>query len=641
MSLKARIGVGVAIVVSWVSLLVCRSTFGELAALADLVPPREPWSHAWRHAQLAFVAAPLVTVGVQVAFLAPGVLLALAFGKARSFLHAVVLGFLASIGLSLALTLLQHALGLGADSIVPLWLAATLAGGLAASRAPLRLVASDRRRAALLLLAGIVGSALLAPLIHWEAMNLDGTEAFEFGRSLDRGWLPSFELSRGAFGFSPTFWLFAYPNSWFIRALGPVEAAVRVPLCLWLAGLFAALVALIEIESPRELALSEELLLLLGIAGFGAAVGLNATYDPFFADLAEPGATDALGVFLCVGALWALWSGRRLAFLAFGACAFSAVPGGLVFLVALSAVFWVSTGVPGHARRDAALLLLSCVAFALLHRWWYLQPTAPGANDQFSAWNLLRRLYPPTLFEFARLGALLFPTGILPALSLLWARPRSPLTWTTSCVTALCFGVLYSQAWTALHQFTLAMVLPLAVFWRLVLERPEWAQRILRVAVLASTLVCLWLAVPRQLTLHPAVRRLGAATDMRVGDAADRYPEALDAAQAISLLLPDGYRIQYPEQPWGADAESWLLYSLRPKTAGVEINYVVQRVGDAAPPNFRSVGSRDGIEVWVRDEARWRRDVTPGYERAFQSPLYEPIFRATAQFFARHAHSKE
>jgi len=594
---------------------------------------------------LLYLGAPFIAVSGFLFYLTPGLLLVLALGGARCVAEWAILGFGATLiwnvvaGTAAKLLLgppLTLAIQLG------LWLGAT---ALAASLLILRLqrgallqwpmaAAADRRRMVAMAVAAWIAVVALLPKIFWENFNLDGVEAFEFGRSLVGHVLPRWELRAGVFGFYPNFVLFAYPNQWFITLFGPFEASVRLPFVLYAVGLFAGLVLLIERGSERTLSALDEGLLWLGLAIYAVVQAYDTGYEPFFADLAETAATDSLWVLCFLAACAALFGGRRAWFFAFAVATYAASPGGLLLLAALAVALFLAGR---EERLVAAAAFGACLAGGLLHDLAHHAIPAGPVADQFAAQNLLRRLFPPTLVEWSRWNALVFPSGILPALSLFAVRRRDPIAWTLAVVTGLCFGVLYVQAWTALHQFAPVMVLPLVVFWRTQLRLPQPARRALAAALCATTLASLGLSLPRHFRINQNIRHFGLATHYRVGDYERGYEEALRGGWTLSVLLPEDYRLLYPEQPWGADAPSWIYYATREKPAGTRIHYAVQPSSDAPPPDATRLAERDGLSVYVLDLDAWRRDREREFPRVVQSPLYEPIHRATYRFFRAFA----
>jgi hypothetical protein len=637
-----------ALVVLSLPALAGHEAVARAAALHGLAGGPHPYLQP-PHAGLLYLWAPVVAISGFVLFLVPGALLVLALGLARRVEEWVVLAFACSVTLSALLgTAAKLAVGppltwqqlalawLGAGAAATLLLAWRLANGAAlwwplASR-------PDRRRALWMAGATHVGIAALVPKIFWEDFNVDGVEAFEFGRSLGRHLLPYWELQDGVFGFYHNFVLFAYPNHWFLSLFGPYEAAARLPYFLYLAVVFAGLLLLIEHGVRPALSRLEEGAVWLGLALYTVVQVFNTNYDPFFADLAEMAATDTLFVACFLAACWALWTERWVWLGAFGVMTSLASPGGLLLLGGLAAATVVSAADRRWTQVKAlGGVMLACAALGAGHEILYNRLFLGGINDQFSAWNLLRRLYPPTVTDVARLNALLFPSGILPACALLLVRRRDPIAWALAGTTLVYFGVLYVQAWTSLHQFTPVMVLPTVIFWRLYLGRSRSAQRWLLPALVGGIVLALVLSLPRHFEISLAGRALGLATAYRVGDYERLYEQALRAGDSLYALLPSDYRLQYPEQPWGMDPNSWIYYATREKPPGTLVNYVVQAAGEPAPEGFTRVGEGGGAEVYVRDPELWRRHREPALPRVVQSPLYEPIYRRTYAFFRGYA----
>jgi hypothetical protein len=260
-----------------------------------------------------------------------------------------------------------------------------------------------------------------------------------------------------------------------------------------------------------------------------------------------------------------------------------------------------------------------------------------GVNDQFSITNMIRRLFPPTVAHFVRWNALLIPCGVLPALSLVVAaRRRDRIEWVIAIITAVYFGVIYIQAWTSLHQFTIAMILPLIVFWGLYLNAKQSARRWIFPAVLVTTLLALILSLPRHLKINQAARTFGAFTSFEVGDYERAYQRMLEAARSLYWLLPEDYRMRYPNQPWGTDHRVWIYYSTRSKAHGLIPNYFVRQDSASAPSETTMIRSAHGISIYVRDSALWKHHRDQKLPASPASPVYEPILAQTYRFFREY-----
>jgi len=612
------------------------SSLYHLAAAAN--PYFQP-SHGW----LLYAVTPLVAVSAFLFYLAPGGLLVLLFWRVKSAAEWIVLAFGTSILLSFILGTAVKLAGMALTPGLTLWPWAGAAGlAYAGLLFRPRQIASpmfevpwrEARRALSMAAAAAAAVAALVPKIFWESFNIDGIEAFEFGRSLGTHLFPFFELSEGLFGFYRNFVLFSYPNHWFLSLFGPIEASVRFPYVLYIIVVFAALLLLIEKGARRALRATEEAAIWLALACYTAVQVFNATYEPFYADVAESSATDTLILACFLPACFALWSQWRFWFWLFALFALLSSPGSLLLFLGLAGAIIL-------ARREnwrelltpLAALLLTWAVITVVYEYFYGIKLLGGVNDQFSMKNMLRRLYPPTLTEWFRWNALLFPSGLLPALFLPAIRRADTIGWSLAVVTAAYFGVLYIQTWTSLHQFTPVMILPLVVFWRMYLGYTERTQRWLLPAAAGCAAISLALSLPRDFGINLAAREFGYATAYRVGDYEAGYPEAVRKGGALKALLPEDYRMRYPKQPWGTDPNVWIYYAMREKPPGTAINYVVQPKPDPAPVGASKILDENGVAVYVYDRAVWQRERDRKLVQVTQSPLYEPILRRTFKFF--------
>ncbi len=633
---------------SWVPVLFSSEVIARVASLHSLSTNPYPYfqlSHAW----LLYVVAPVVVVSSFVLYLSPGAILVVALGRARNVAEWVVFAF----GFSLALTVVLSTTAkvvfgppVTSLTLLLLWLGTTAVAWLLLAyrlneAADLTCPVAgwtDVRRLLWMLGAALVGVGVLVPKIFWENFNLDGIEAFEFGRSLTTHLLPRWELQDGVFGFYHNFVLFAYPNHWFITIFGQFEASVRLPFILYLVVLFAALMLLIELASPRPLSWFEEAVVWLALVLYSVVQSYNTNYEPFFADLAEMAATDTLVIALFLSACYALLTERQKWFWTLALMTCLAGPGGMLLFGALAVVTVIVRPENWLPKvKTVGAFIFVWIVIGVTYEIFYNQLLLHGINNQFSAKNMLRRLYPPTLGEFVRFNALLLPCGVVPVLSFLAARRKDALGLMVVGITIIYFGVLYLQSWTALHQFTPVMILPLVVFWRTYLRASVFAQRWLLPTVTITTALCLFFSLPQHFQINQAVREFGQATEYRIGDYEHAYEVAARGGKSLSALLPEDYRMQYPEQPWGTDPFSWIYYATRAKSAGNTINYFIQSESEPPPPMTTRVKAKDGIALYVRDTEVWRRHRERELPRVVVSRVYEPILRRTYQFFRAYA----
>ena len=202
--------------------------------------------------------------------------------------------------------------------------------------------------------------------------------------------------------------------------------------------IFATLVALAEQGWDRRFGTREEIALVASIALFSVVQAFSTNYETFYSDLAETATTDALWIACFLASIWALWTGRRLWFWIFGLMNFTASPGGFVLLIALAASSSRWRGREGMRKvREVGVLLVVCLAITLFNQFVYAPFVLQGARDQFSSINLVRRLFPPTLDQWARLSTLLWATGIVPVIAVARTKRRDGLAWSTTAVIVL------------------------------------------------------------------------------------------------------------------------------------------------------------------------------------------------------------
>lgn len=642
-------GLAVAGVIAAVLALLDSGVVAQVTALHALAASR-PYFHP-EHGLLLYLAAPAVVLASFLWLLWPAATWVLACGSPRSFCGWLVQSFgvaLAMICVVSSAAKLCAGLPLHAGTFWGMW-SALGAGGLLVLAVRWRRgrpivwplgAPADRRRLGLTAGALWLGVVAFLPKLFWEDFNLDGVEAFEFGRSLSNHWLPHWDVFQGRFGFYHNFFLFAFPNHALITLFGPFEAAARLPYLLYLGVLAAALLLAIEHGARRPLRAAEEIALWLGLALYSIVQVYSTGYEPFHADVAEMAATDTLWIACLVAAVVALWQRRAASLWLFGLMSASASPGGLALIGLLLAMAFLLRRAEGDERRwqlrHLAGLLGALVAIGLCYDLIYVRRVLPGADNQFSAFNLLRRMFPPTLDQLPRFHALLFPSGILPALTLLAWRRADRNTRMLSGVTAVYFAMLYVQAWTSLHQFTPVMVLPLAVCWRAYLAASPLAQRRLLLGIVPATCLAAILSLPQHGRIIQAARSFGEATGLRSGDYDRDYRTLARLGHSLPLLLPDDYRLAYPDQPWGTDPYVWIYYASRPRPPHAAVNYIVQESAAPPPPDTELLGeTADRVAVYVRDHALWQRHREPPLPKVVVSRLYEPILRRTYAFF-RH-----
>lgn len=594
---------------------------GVLRSVADLYPdalPPQPF-FVPDQALLLYVAMPLAVLGMVGMLLAPGFLLALVAGGSRRF------GLLAAttFGGAFLLRTLTHSV-LKVSGVVPLdagtialtevALNVALLGLLALrlrSGGPVVLPAesADRRRLGWMAAMVILAAVLLLPALFWQDMTEDGLEALEIGRSLASYLVPRFPTApSGLIGLGIGMITMAYPASWFVGLIGPVEAAARLPLLLYLPVLFAVIIGLIEHRSPRRLGAPAEATIVLALAVYVVTMVFSASYTPYSADAAAPAAFETLTV-LCVAAtILFAWEGRSGWMLAFAVLAYFARPTGLQMLGLLA----VGTVALAPADRRAQLIRLgaaiaACLTAGLLYERLFLAPALPGIAIDTSG-SILERIRYLNFIDVRRVLFLVIPAGILPALALLAWRRQDPLARQLTLCCVFYFLFFYAQAFIALHHFVPVMILPVVVYWRIALTGDaRWP---VGAAALAGAL-SLVLSLPRSFALDRSTRAIGRATDVRVGNLNGdwaAYTEALHARVGVRSLFRPEWEVADASRERVGDAMGVLYYASQARRAADTVNYVIQSEGAAPPAGFSPVATQPGLAIFVRDTARWRRD---------------------------------
>lgn len=607
---------------------------GVLAAVA--ARPELGAGRAWLrpgHAPEILLATPLLVMASLLLFLAPGILWARAFARGGGLAVLAVRAFVAALVAAVAGTLLAHAvlpeplpaggflavhalLTAGAAALLLVRAHRGAAGGPA-------LEAGDGRRLAALAGLVLVLCVVLIPKLFWEDFTGDGYEAFEFGRSLARHPLPFWKLSHGVYGFFLNFSLFAYVNHFFLQLVGPEELAARLPILLYLAATACGVVALAEAGRRERLGPAAEAVLGLGLATLAVVVCANISYDPWFADVAEPAATDLLGVACFLAAVAGLW--RREPWLwATGALLATLCSPFAVALLGLLGLGSLALR-PGERLRTLGWLALAAapiLAVTALYELYYLPRVLAQQSVELSVGGLLEKYRHLRVQDLSRLAFLVFPSGIVPALALLWWPAQDRRARLLALVTLSYFAMIYVRAYAAPHQYIPVFVLPLAVFWRVYLGRTAATRRWLLPAAAAGAVVALALSLPRHGGVDGQVRRVGSAVDFRIGDYQEGYLEAMDHALVLKQAFTPTYGIADPSAEWGVSPYPLLYYALGPGARPGPKNYRVQRAQEPLPEGWTRVAEVDGAVLAVRDLALWEAHRHPGLAAPYRSPLY-------------------
>lgn len=580
------------------------------------------------HAALLYLLWPALVLATLFIIVFPGICLALLRRPATSLAPLVVEGF----ALSMAVQILVHVLvsawipERSPRAVVLLLIGTGMVSWvlLAARRHHRRDVpwaAEDRRRLACLVVLPALAAAILLPVLSWQDFNPDGLEAFSTGRSLFSHSLPLMPNGRAA-GIGLGMLTEAFPIQWFIALIGPVEAAARLPVILVIPVLFAGLMSLAELGAARRLRAGEEAALALGLSAVIVAIVYNVSYHVYSADMASPGAIDLLAATFLVGATLAWFTRDGPGFAACSLLGFFTRPTMLLWLVLLGLGWLIAA--PREWRRLAwiAAGLIGCLAAgAVFER--IVGPFAGLSFEQDSG-ALGHRLRFLRFTDVQRFAFLVVPSGFLPALALLAWRRQDASARALSIASAGYFAFFYIIAFTAPHHFLPAMLLPLAVLWRVALARSP--SRRLVAAAVAGALVGLVLSLPRTLAVDRSMRAIGAETDYGIGeygDGFDGYRKAFEGRRVLDSLFPTWQTGDDPAHERIGHAWVQVHYARRGARGDSSANYVVLPAAVPPPAGLTRLAADTIAALYVRDLDLWRRERRSPPRTDFRSRVYD------------------
>ena len=627
----------VTVAVAGLIVTVGRSAIQSAASMYDLAAGASPFwlpSHAW----LLYVCVPAVVISSMLVFIAPGLFLASALGATRSWnwwlLCGVALGI---VVLSAATAVIQRIAGTpltGGSFLLVVFGCNAAAAAIAWSRA----LRTDRpaipRFAARNALEGAAALSVILvvmlPKFIWENFNGDGADALEVARLLLHQAMPFWPAGAGTVGNFPgiTSMLFAFPASWFLRAFGPLEFSARAPLLLALLATHAAIVALAEVRDRgtdvprRTLDTGERLLIWAALLVYTIVVAYSATYSPYSADIAIPGAQDTMLVALFAATMIALASDEAGWMMLFGLLSYLALPNGLLLLGMLwLAVLLVYRPVPRRIVIALGALIIACIVLGTLLPYVLRRVGSPAPGGEYGNDMLLNRVLMVQFTDWRRLLYVLVPCGIAPiAAVFLWKRQDS-LGRVITLLIAGYFVFTYVQAYSKLHYYIPVMLLPIALYWRVApgerKQRVEW-----RIAALAGLVGALILVMPRRGAPMTWARRVASEIQIRVPGYDISSPEEFRASDTLVLLFPMSWDRHVP----GTLGESPLVWNYYlHHDMGVpseQTNYVVQPAGMSLPAGFHPIGQQGGYTMLVRSDSLVARDRSQRLPIDPGSPLF-------------------
>ena len=544
-----------------------------------------------------------LVAGYALAYVLPGLVV---ISRSADGPDALLRAFVASVVLhSLILTIVKIA----GYELVRSWFVVSCAG-LCLATVGWRRPRAAMERADRVAIAATAGVALVLVAIFFqkifaEDLGADGTEHFEYARSLRTHLLPFWDLDFGAWGFHHRFFFFAFPSLLSLLSAGEIEAAVRLPGVIYAAGIFLTILLLL----PRDRRARPAVLATLA-GGVLLVFFVNAyysTWEPWFADIAEPTATDLLATGLVLAGLHFLRAGRHGWFVTFAVLGAVSTQFGAALTVLSLVVMAASSvdrrlAVVGGLRFGAAYAAV-LAAVALYHVWnpigfsvfatanlleyWALLPSLDGIGIQLLFLVImcggLALVVVPTLGFGDRLTRQLFTVAVVYAAVLALSSRINP------------------------HYFLPSSILLVAAATRTVAQsaRP-WLPG---AALIASFVVSAWAVTPAWYVPSRTASTLGAR--VRV-EGADYMTRARLAQIAYTAFRFDDF---------GVSHHALLHYATRHPC--VDCDYVITS-SDVERAGYTRLDARDGSVIFKRTAGAMSLPTMPGatYCAPFLRSLY-------------------
>jgi len=614
--------------------VVDRDSVAQAAALYHLAESAHPY---WvpSHALLLYARAPMAAISACVLVVAPGLMLALAAGMARTIAVWVLAGFMLSIvAVSAVAGVVQAVVGAPlvdgsfvatlvgcfAASVVTLWFRVSRGDPLVL---PWAHVHARTTLAAIVTLCAFLLIAL-APKFYWDSFNGDGAHTFEAARLLLRQPVPFFNPSAGEVSSFPgvTTMLYLYPASWFIRLFGEIEAAVRIPFILELAVLFCAIVAVAE-QGRAPLSRAAQWLIAFSLTVYAVTMAFSATYSPYSADIALPATQDTLLVAMFLAYVFFFIEGRSWWMTLAIVLTMLSLPSGLMLIL-----LWLVAVLLRQPRpwplvvRSLIAVAICLLGAAVLTR---LLPALglPRPGGEYGVAGLLRYFAFLQFTDWRRFLYVIVPGGVIPALALFAWKRHDAVGRSLALVALAYFGLFFIQGYVALHHFVAAMILPIPVIWR-------WADgvnRKYRPAVLGAltvgALTSLVLSLPRISRPETTSRRVGFAIEDRTAGYERSDPQSFRRAELFARLFPRGWDASVPERSFGGSPLVWLYYAHHAPSTVPSPNYILQPVTAPAPGEMRLLASDNDAALYVRSDSVWRQHVALRPPTPAGSAMYE------------------
>ena len=218
--------------------------------------------------------------------------------------------------------------------------------------------------------------------------------------------------------------------------------------------------------------------------------------------------------------------------------------------------------------------------------------------------NLLSRFAFLQVADFRRLLFMIVPAGILPGLSLVLWKWQDQTAKALTLLTLIYFSFFYFQAYTALHYFIPVMLIPLIVFWRIIIHtlsesKLKWTYA----ATTITGIAALILSFPTSFSIDTSAQAVGETIENRVPGYESHNPAVYRSAALFTDLFPYDWDPEVPDRSYGGSTLVWNFYTFHKKDPHPLINYVLQDLHEKPPDEMRLFASNSEFGLYIRDES--------------------------------------
>lgn len=414
--------------------------------------------------------------------------------------------------------------------------------------------------------------------------------------------------------------MYPWLTSFSILLLGECEAALRLPVFVYLLGVYFAMVVLISPPARGAFAVlfTLSILLLYTIIMF-----FYTGYNPYFTDIGVPPGLDTLFTLFLLWQIYFLLNGNKTLFVAFAV--FSALTrySGPVFTVILLAAYGIFFKGDRRSLRKAAaqyviVSFLVAVAYFLYgwtHKYlgyWYASAEVEYLRDYLAPNSRANILL------FARYFIIF--SGGLPVLGLFFLKSKDNVSRLLSILTLIYLLIVLSSGYKALHYLAPIALLPGIVFLRHISMSDRKHVILMSKGLCLASVICLVLMIlPKMYYVNTANREFGTRTCMMFSS----YEEAVRHAGIIYDVHEKG------DIGWYIGKQTWVEYADISRSP-VKEKYDFYLTGDRQPPEpgFRLVASiPDMTYLYARNEdtvSEIRNKQVPDRKKVF-SDLFKGI----------------